>query len=56
MEKTLTAFVIQPFKAEFTRVYEQWIVPTLEAEDFRVSRADSSLDLKNILDVLNECY
>jgi hypothetical protein len=43
------AFVLMPFDTEFSKIYTDLIKPTLEAEGFRVERADSTLDQQNIL-------
>src|SRR5436190_20101359 len=43
------AFVIMPFAREFTAVYEQLILPGLEAAGFTVVRADSGFDQQNIM-------
>src|SRR5438094_10056047 len=50
MDAVMVAFVIMPFRPELNKVYERLIKPSLEEEGFRVSRADSSIDLRNILD------
>ena len=44
-----TAFVIMPFDGDFDAVYERFIVPTLEEKGFVVSRADTQLQMENIL-------
>lgn len=43
------AFVIMPFEPEFDAVYERLIVPGLQDAGYSVSRADKTLDQRNIL-------
>ena len=43
------AFVIMPFDAEFTPIYEQLIKPALEEVGYEVLRADSFFNQQNIL-------
>lgn len=45
----LSAFVLMPFGGAFDDVFEQLIRPPLEAAGFDVSRADSTLNQRNIL-------
>jgi hypothetical protein len=49
MSENPKAFVIMPFDAEFTPIYEQLIKPALEAVGYDVHRADSFFDQENIL-------
>jgi hypothetical protein len=48
-ETDLRAFVVMPFDPEFQAVYEQLIVPALNAVGYDVKRADSDLDQQNVL-------
>src|SRR5438552_4008695 len=50
MDVVMEAFVIMPFRPELNKVYEEVIKSSLQEEGFGVSRADSSIDLRNILD------
>jgi len=49
MEKTLTAFVLMPFEAEFNEIYESLIKQSLVEVGYQVMRADSLLDQRSIL-------
>ena len=46
---TLTAFVLMPFQYEFNKFYEEIIQRVFEEEGFVVSRADTTLDQRNIM-------
>jgi hypothetical protein len=48
-EPALQAFVVMPFDPEFQAVYDQLIVPALDAVGYSVKRADSDLDQQNVL-------
>jgi hypothetical protein len=45
----MKAFVLMPFGDPFDAVYERLVKPPLETVGFEVSRADSSLDQRNVL-------
>jgi len=49
MNKIPKAFVLMPFKPEFTDVYEHLLKPALVDAGYEVSRADSFIDQQNIL-------
>jgi hypothetical protein len=48
-QKRWFAFVIMPFSKELEDFYSKIIAPTLEACEYAVERADSTLDQRNIL-------
>lgn len=49
VERQWLAFVLMPFREDFTPIYTELIVPPLEAEGFEVRRADTRPDQRNIL-------
>jgi hypothetical protein len=48
-DKRWFAFVLMPFRDDFTPIYTDLIVPPLQAEGFEVRRADTRPDQRNIL-------
>jgi hypothetical protein len=54
-KKEYKAFVIMPFDDEFTAVYTDLLVSTLEEVGYTVSRADSFFDQENIMSTVIRC-